>query len=91
MGGMKMAPPVTKKKKVDSRVRTLIESSVHAHQRSIFVLVGDHGKDQVVNLHYMLSKARMGRTAKAGDTMTAVKCWPSPSTARCVHSRPALM
>ena len=27
---------------------------------------------------------------KAGDTITAVKCWPSPSTSRWVHSRPAV-
>ena len=45
------------KKKIDSRVRALIENGVVVNQRSIFVLVGDKGKDQVVNLHYMLSKA----------------------------------
>lgn len=45
------------KKKVDSRVRTLIENGVAERHRSMFVLVGDKGRDQVVNLHYMLSKA----------------------------------
>ena len=45
------------KKKIDARVRTLIENGVATKQRSLFVLVGDKGKDQVVNLHYMLSKA----------------------------------
>ncbi|EDQ88941.1 uncharacterized protein MONBRDRAFT_32524 [Monosiga brevicollis MX1] len=45
------------KKKVDSRVRTLIENGVHNGHRSMFVLVGDNGRDQVVNLHHMLSKA----------------------------------
>jgi len=45
------------KKKVDARVRTLIENGVAARHRSMFVLVGDKGRDQVVNLHYMLSKA----------------------------------
>ncbi|RHY48911.1 hypothetical protein DYB34_009543, partial [Aphanomyces astaci] len=44
------------KKKVDARVRTLIENCVKTNHRSFFVLVGDHGKDQVVNLHYILSK-----------------------------------
>ena len=44
------------KKKVDSRVRTLIENGVKSQHRSLFVIVGDHGKDQVVNLHYVLSK-----------------------------------
>ncbi len=45
------------KKKIDSRVRTLIENGVALRQRTFFVLVGDKGRDQVVNLHYMLSKA----------------------------------
>ncbi|CAE7872352.1 NAT10, partial [Symbiodinium sp. KB8] len=46
------------KKKVDSRVRTLIENCVKTRQRSLFVVVGDRGKYQVVNLHYMLTKAQ---------------------------------
>jgi N-acetyltransferase 10 len=45
------------KKKVDSRIRTLIENGVKMRHRSLFVIVGDKGRDQVVNLHYMLSKA----------------------------------
>lgn len=45
------------KKKIDSRVRTLIENCVKTHERSVFVVVGDKARDQVVNLHYMLSKA----------------------------------
>jgi len=45
------------KKKVDSRIRTLVENGVKTRQRSLFVIVGDKGRDQVVNLHYMLSKA----------------------------------
>ena len=47
------------KKKVDSRVRTLIENAVKSQHRSLFVIVGDHGKDQVVNLHYVLSKSQV--------------------------------
>ena len=46
-------------KKVDPRVRELIETSVKLRQRGLFVLVGDHGKDQVVNLHLMLSKTQV--------------------------------
>ncbi|RLN93976.1 hypothetical protein BBJ28_00016924, partial [Nothophytophthora sp. Chile5] len=45
------------KKKVDSRVRVLLENCIQENFRSFVVLVGDHGKDQVMNLHYMLSKA----------------------------------
>ncbi|KOO25261.1 n-acetyltransferase 10 [Chrysochromulina tobinii] len=45
------------RKKVDSRVRTLIENGVKLRHRSLFIIVGDAGREQVVNLHYMLSKA----------------------------------
>lgn len=45
------------KKKVDTRIRTLIENGVKMRHRTMFVVVGDKGRDQVVNLHYMLSKA----------------------------------
>merc|ERR1719424_2004294 len=47
------------RKKIDPRVRGLIETSVKLRQRGLFVLVGDHGKDQVVNLHLMLSKTQV--------------------------------
>ena len=47
------------KKKVDSRIRSLVENGVHRQHRSFFVVVGDRGKDQVMYLHYMLSKARV--------------------------------
>ncbi|EGC37654.1 hypothetical protein DICPUDRAFT_149730 [Dictyostelium purpureum] len=45
------------KKKVDSRIRTLIENGIATNHRSFFVMVGDNGKDQVPNLHYILSKS----------------------------------
>ena len=47
------------RKRLDERVRTLLEKSVVTGQRSMLVLVGDHGKDQVPNLHYLLSKTRI--------------------------------
>lgn len=47
------------RKKVDSRVRGLIESCIAKNHRSFFVVIGDHGRDQVVHLHYMLSKAQV--------------------------------
>ncbi len=37
-------------KKVDSRIRTLVENGVALHHRSLFVVVGDHGRDQVSTL-----------------------------------------
>lgn len=47
------------KKRVDPRVRELIEAGVKNGHRSMFVLVGDHGKDQVENLHKILAKTRV--------------------------------
>jgi N-acetyltransferase 10 len=47
------------KKKVDSRVKLVVENAIRRRHRSFIVLVGDRGRDQVVNLHYMLSKARV--------------------------------
>ena len=44
------------RKKLDERVRTLIERGVVQNQRSILVLVGDHGKDQVPNLFQLMTK-----------------------------------
>ncbi|KAK9827604.1 hypothetical protein WJX81_004088, partial [Elliptochloris bilobata] len=44
------------RKKVDSRIRTLVENCVKLRHRALFVIIGDKGRDQVVNLHYMLSK-----------------------------------
>ncbi|XP_067850129.1 RNA cytidine acetyltransferase [Heptranchias perlo] len=45
------------RKKLDNRIRVLIENGVMQRQRTLFVIVGDHGRDQVVILHHMLSKA----------------------------------
>ncbi|KTG02824.1 hypothetical protein cypCar_00037356 [Cyprinus carpio] len=47
----------TFRKKVDNRIRVQIENGVAQHHRSMFVIVGDRGRDQVVVLHHMLSKA----------------------------------
>uniref|UniRef100_A0A8C4QVS0 RNA cytidine acetyltransferase n=2 Tax=Eptatretus burgeri TaxID=7764 RepID=A0A8C4QVS0_EPTBU len=53
------------RKKVDNRIRVLLENGVCLRQRSMFVVVGDKGRDQVVILHHMLSKA----TVKARPTV----------------------
>jgi tRNA(Met) cytidine acetyltransferase TmcA, N-terminal len=49
------------RKKIDNRIRTLIQNGVKQRHRSLMILVGDKGKDQVVNLHYMLSKELIKR------------------------------
>jgi N-acetyltransferase 10 len=47
------------RKQLDPRIGTLISNCVKQNQRSFIVLVGDRGRDQVVNLHYLLSQARV--------------------------------
>jgi len=47
------------RKKVDERVRVLLENGVKSSHRSLVVIVGDQGKNQVVNLHYVLSKLQV--------------------------------
>eukprot|EP00392_Amoebophrya_sp_AT5.2_P007541 g7556.t1 len=44
------------KKKVDNRVRGLLEHCVANNERSFFVILGDRGREQIVNLYFMLSK-----------------------------------
>ncbi|KAG5457516.1 MAG: N-acetyltransferase 10, partial [Olpidium bornovanus] len=47
------------RKTLDSRIHTLVRNGVQSRHRSIFVVVGDRGKDQVVNLHWLLSQAQV--------------------------------
>eukprot|EP01064_Diplonema_japonicum_P020722 TRINITY_DN30302_c0_g1_i1.p1 TRINITY_DN30302_c0_g1~~TRINITY_DN30302_c0_g1_i1.p1 ORF type:complete len:974 (+),score=256.18 TRINITY_DN30302_c0_g1_i1:57-2978(+) len=44
-------------RRVDDRVKVALENAVQSKHRSFFLLVGDNGRDQVVNLHAMVSKA----------------------------------
>ncbi|KAF8265973.1 helicase-domain-containing protein [Lactarius quietus] len=41
------------------RIQFLINNNVKKNHRSFIVLVGDKGRNQVVNLHFLLSKARI--------------------------------
>ncbi|WAR02866.1 NAT10-like protein [Mya arenaria] len=47
------------RKKIDNRIRVLIENGVAEGHRTMFVVIGDHARDQVVILHHMLSKAQV--------------------------------
>ncbi|PFH37489.1 ATPase (DUF699) protein [Besnoitia besnoiti] len=44
------------RKRVDPRVRTLVENCIQLGHRSFFVLIGDRGSEQVINLHYLLHR-----------------------------------
>uniref|UniRef100_A0A7E4UYI6 RNA cytidine acetyltransferase n=1 Tax=Panagrellus redivivus TaxID=6233 RepID=A0A7E4UYI6_PANRE len=46
--------------KVDNRIRTLVDNGVALGHRSMFVVVGNKARDQVVTLHQMLTKAVIG-------------------------------
>jgi N-acetyltransferase 10 len=45
------------RKKIDNRIRVMIENGMNLGHRTLYVVVGDKAKDQVVILHHMLSKA----------------------------------
>eukprot|EP00842_Homolaphlyctis_polyrhiza_P001742 jgi/Hompol1/2569/HPOL_002958-RA len=47
------------RKKLDARIPSIIANGVQLNHRTFFVVVGDRGRDQVVTLHYLLSKARV--------------------------------
>ncbi|KAI0052738.1 DUF699-domain-containing protein [Auriscalpium vulgare] len=47
------------RKQLDPRIPILINNNVKTNHRSFIVLVGDKGRDQVVNLHFLLSQARV--------------------------------
>lgn len=45
------------RKKIDNRIRVLIENGVTVGHRTMFIVVGEKARDQVVLLHHMLSKS----------------------------------
>eukprot|EP00095_Tigriopus_kingsejongensis_P007801 maker-scaffold370_size193435-snap-gene-0.44 protein:Tk07801 transcript:maker-scaffold370_size193435-snap-gene-0.44-mRNA-1 annotation:"n-acetyltransferase 10 isoform x1" len=59
------------RKKIDNRLRLLIEQGVQSGHRSLMVLVGDKGRDQVPILHHMLAKSVV-RARPSRDTRAAV-------------------
>ncbi|XP_031840140.1 RNA cytidine acetyltransferase l(1)G0020 [Nomia melanderi] len=44
------------RKKIDNRIRVLIENGVITGHRTMFIVIGEKARDQVVLLHHMLSK-----------------------------------
>ena len=45
--------------KIDPRIKSLIDTSATRRERSIFMIVGDRGRDRVVDLHLLLSKSQL--------------------------------
>ncbi|GAW79909.1 histone acetyltransferase [Plasmodium gonderi] len=48
------------KKKVDSRIKTLVENNVLLGQRTMFLVIGDQGKNIVVNFYFLLNRLSSG-------------------------------
>lgn len=46
------------KKKIDPRIRTQIENGTCTNQRSIFIIIGDYSREQIVNIYNILCKTR---------------------------------
>nr|XP_033329080.1 RNA cytidine acetyltransferase [Megalopta genalis] len=44
-------------KKMDNRIRVLLENGVATGHRTMFIVIGEKARDQVVLLHHMLSKS----------------------------------
>ncbi|GAB65418.1 ATPase [Plasmodium cynomolgi strain B] len=44
------------KKKVDGRIKALVENNVALGQRSMFLVIGDQGKNVVVNFYFLLNR-----------------------------------
>ncbi|EGG03283.1 uncharacterized protein MELLADRAFT_49560 [Melampsora larici-populina 98AG31] len=55
-----MSNPTTTstRKRLDPRIQSLIKNSIKTNHRSFFIILGDKSKDQVVNLHFLLSQSR---------------------------------
>ncbi|KAL8932339.1 MAG: hypothetical protein Q9216_006878 [Gyalolechia sp. 2 TL-2023] len=47
------------KKAVDSRIPALIRNGIQEKKRSFIIIVGDHAKDTIVHLHYIMSSVDM--------------------------------
>ncbi|ODQ68123.1 DUF699-domain-containing protein [Nadsonia fulvescens var. elongata DSM 6958] len=47
------------KKAIDSRIPALIRNGVQEKQRSFFVIVGDKARNQLPNLHYLMTSANI--------------------------------
>lgn len=49
------------RKKIDDKIKTLIENGIILNERIMFVIVGDRGRDQIANLNYLYSKINPGK------------------------------
>ena len=60
------------RKRLDERLRTLFRHANQTNQRSLLVLVGDHGRDQVPNLHAIMKRTSMETPTGGGGGVEGV-------------------
>lgn len=60
--------------KLDNRIRSLIESGIAHRHRSLFVIIGDKARDQVVTLHHVLTKANTSGRPSVSLILQISKC-----------------
>lgn len=63
------------RKKLDPRIRTLIENNLLTFCRSLFVIVGDRGKDQVINLHSLWLSINRQKNPDFNAAAKPRVCW----------------
>lgn len=59
------------RKKIDNRIRVLIENGVKLGHRTLFVIVGDKGRDQVIFISYNQNSLKTLLFPCAGGTVTS--------------------
>lgn len=69
------------KKKIDNRIRVMIENGVKLGHRTMFIIIGDKGRDQVPILYDILTKS----TVKARPTV--LWCYKNKDEAISNHGR----
>ncbi|KAJ9441086.1 RNA cytidine acetyltransferase [Diplonema papillatum] len=71
--------------RVDDRIKVTLENAAQSKHRSFLLLVGDHGREQVVNLHQTVSKAQR-KKSKVSVLWCYKKELSFGSSARCETS-----
>lgn len=59
------------RKKIDNRIRVLIENGVKLGHRTLFVIVGDKGRDQVIFSYCNLNSPKHSLCLCAGGNITS--------------------
>ena len=49
------------RKKIDDKIQILLKNSISKNERSIFLIIGDKGRDQISNLHNFYSQINPGK------------------------------